>query len=80
MQQTETILSMQTVQKAIGSRIRELRTKRGWSQEEFADHCGIHRSHMGEIERGETNLTLSTLLVITQKLDITVSALFRGIA
>lgn len=71
---------MQTVQKAIGSRIRELRTKRGWSQEEFADHCGIHRSHMGEIERGETNLTLSTLLVITQKLDITVSALFRGIA
>lgn len=80
MQQTETILSMQTVQKAIGSRIRELRTKRGWSQEEFADHCGIHRSHMGEIERGETNLTLSTMLVITQKLDITVSALFRGIA
>lgn len=80
MHQTETILSMQTVQKAIGSRIRELRTKRGWSQEEFADHCGIHRSHMGEIERGETNLTLSTLLVITQKLDITVSALFRGIA
>lgn len=80
MQPAETILSMQTVQKAIGSRIRELRTKRGWSQEEFADHCGIHRSHMGEIERGETNLTLSTLLVITQKLDITVSALFRGIA
>lgn len=80
MLQTETILSMQSVQKAIGSRIRELRTKKGWSQEEFADHCGIHRSHMGEIERGETNLTLSTILVITHKLDITVSALFRGIA
>ena len=80
MPQTETILSMQSVQKAIGSRIRELRSKKDWSQEEFADHCGIHRSHMGEIERGETNLTLSTILVITQKLDITVSALFRGIA
>jgi len=71
---------MQAIQKALGSRIRELRLKRGWSQEEFADHCGIHRSHMGEIERGETNLTLSTILVISQKLEITISALFRGIA
>lgn len=60
--------------------MRELRLKRGWSQEEFADHCGIHRSHMGEIERGETNLTLSTMLVISQKLDTTISALFKGIA
>ncbi|HEY6248512.1 MAG TPA: helix-turn-helix transcriptional regulator [Candidatus Angelobacter sp.] len=71
---------MQAIQKALGSRIRDLRTKRKWSQEEFADHCGIHRSHMGEIERGETNLTLSTLLVISKQLDTTVSALFKGIA
>jgi transcriptional regulator with XRE-family HTH domain len=80
MEPPATILSMQDTQKKVGSRIRELRTKRGWSQEEFADHCGIHRSHMGEIERGETNLTLSTLLVITKQLDITISALFKGIA
>jgi transcriptional regulator with XRE-family HTH domain len=75
-----TILSMQDIQKKVGSRIRELRSKKGWSQEEFADHCGIHRSHMGEIERGETNLTLSTLLVITKQLQTTVSTLFKGIA
>lgn len=80
MEPAATILAMQPIQKAVGSRIRELRTKRGWSQEEFADHCGIHRSHMGEIERGETNLTLSTLLIITKKLEITISALFKGIA
>jgi len=80
MHPTATIFSMQPIQKTLGSRIRELRTKKGWSQEEFADHCGIHRSHMGEIERGETNLTLSTLLVITHKLEITISSLFRGIA
>lgn len=80
MELTATIFSMQAIQKALGSRIRDLRTKRKWSQEEFADHCGIHRSHMGEIERGETNLTLSTLLVISKQLDTTVSALFKGIA
>ncbi|HWZ42137.1 MAG TPA: helix-turn-helix transcriptional regulator [Candidatus Saccharimonadales bacterium] len=71
---------MQPVQKSLGARIRELRLKKKWSQEAFADICGIHRSHMGEIERGETNLTLSTLLVITQHLEVTVTSLFRGIA
>ena len=80
MQHTPKILEMQAIQKALGARIRELRLKRGWSQEAFADLCGIHRSHMGEIERGETNLTLSTLLVISHKLDITISAIFKGIA
>ena len=57
-----------------------MRLKKGWSQEEFADVCGIHRSHMGEIERGETNLTLSTLLTLSIKLEVSISALFRGIA
>ncbi len=71
---------MQVIQKTLGTRIRELRLKKGWSQEQFADNCDIHRSHMGEIERGETNLTLSTMLVIAQKLETTISALFRGIA
>lgn len=71
---------MHPIQKTLGSRIRELRLKRGWSQEEFADHCSIHRSHMGEIERGETNLTLSTMLVISNRLETTISSLFKGIA
>ena len=71
---------MQVIQKTLGSRIRELRLKRGWSQEQFADICDIHRSHMGDIERGETNLTLSTMLVIAQRLETTIAALFRGIA
>lgn len=71
---------MQSVQKALGVRIRDLRLGKGWSQEEFADKCGIHRSHMGEIERGETNLTLSTLLIISKQLQATISSLFKGIA
>src|SRR5438874_516099 len=54
-QHTSKIERMQAIQKALGARIRELRLKRSWSQEEFADVCGIHRSHMGEIDRGETN-------------------------
>ncbi|PYP92618.1 MAG: transcriptional regulator [Candidatus Angelobacter sp. Gp1-AA117] len=65
---------------AIGARIRDLRSKKGYSQEAFADSCGINRSHMGEVERGECNVTFATLLTITTKLEISISALLDGIA
>jgi transcriptional regulator with XRE-family HTH domain len=71
---------MDNIQKALGHRIRELRKERGWAQDTFSDVCGIHRGHMGQIERGESNLTLSTLLIIAQKLGTTISDLFDGIA
>lgn len=68
------------IQQQLGARVRDLRQKKGWSQEEFADRCGIHRSHMGEIERGRANITLSTLVVIAQTLDTSASTLLRDIA
>jgi len=73
-------MDIQQVQIELGDRIRMLRLRKKLSQEKFADLCKIHRSHMGEIERGETNLTLSTLLILTDKLNTTISSLFRGIA
>jgi DNA-binding XRE family transcriptional regulator len=68
------------VQKALGERIVEWRKSKGLSQAALADRCGIHRSHMGQIERGESNVLLATLLVIANKLDCTISQLFRDIA
>jgi len=35
------------LQLAIGQRIKELREERQWSQEEFADRCGVHRTYIG---------------------------------
>lgn len=68
------------VQKAVGARIMHLRKKKQTSQEALAYSCGLHRSHMGEVERGQSNFTLSTVLVVVKQLDITVSELFKGIA
>ena len=68
------------IRKKLGQRIRALRKSKGWSQEEFADICGTDRSFMGNIERGESNLTLSTMDAITRSLGGTISALFKGIA
>jgi transcriptional regulator with XRE-family HTH domain len=68
------------VQKAVGARIKKRRKEKQVSQEAFADLCGLHRSHMGQVERGETNVTLSTLHAVVEQLDITISDLFNGIA
>jgi transcriptional regulator with XRE-family HTH domain len=72
-------MQLEEVQKNLGNRIRELRKKRGWSQEEFADRCEVHRSFMGVVERGETNLTVASLYKIASTLEISVSALLKGI-
>ena len=67
------------MQQQLGVRIRDLRVKKGLSQEAFADRCGLHRSHMGEIERGKANMTLATLLIISSSLQTTASALLKDL-
>ena len=64
---------------ALGKRVRELRVKRGYSQEAFADLCQVHRTFMGSIERGETNLSFKNLLKLSSALGITLSVLLAGV-
>ena len=71
---------MQQVQRQLGDRIRKLRQKKGWSQEEFAAISGLHRTYIGAVERGEKNLTISTIHTLAKTLDTTIVQLFRGIA
>lgn len=63
---------MQDIQKEIGKTIRALRLKRGWSQDVFGDHSGLNRAHVGEIERGESNVTIQTLKIIADTLGVKV--------
>ena len=67
------------LQRALGERIRALRTKAGYSQESFADAAGVHRTYMGTLERGEANVSLSNLHKISTALGITLSELFRTV-
>ena len=71
---------MQQIQRQLGGRIRKLRQTKGWSQEEFAAISGFHRTYIGAVERGEKNLTISTIHILAKSLDTTVARLFRGIA
>jgi transcriptional regulator with XRE-family HTH domain len=70
---------VQEILRALGQRIRELRLKQGYSQESFADHCGVHRTFMGTIERGKSNLSFSNLVKVSQGLGITLSQLLSGL-
>jgi transcriptional regulator with XRE-family HTH domain len=67
------------LQKALGERVRQLRLKRGYSQEHFADQCGVHRTFMGTIERGETNISFHNLAKIAAGLNVTLSMLLSGV-
>jgi transcriptional regulator with XRE-family HTH domain len=55
----------------VGRNVRRLRLAAGLSQEDFAHACGLHRTYIGAVERGERNITLSTLMKITSALGAT---------
>ena len=60
---------------AFGAAVRAHRRDRGWSQEEFADRVGLHRTYMGDVERGERNLGLVNVRRIADALGMPLSAL-----
>ncbi len=59
-----------TLVENLASNVRSLRLTIGVSQEELADMCGLHRTYIGSVERGERNVTLSTLETLALALDI----------
>jgi transcriptional regulator with XRE-family HTH domain len=67
------------LQRRLGKRIRELRLKRGWTQDEFADMSGFHRAQIGAFERGEMNMTLGSLLLLAQTLKVKIVDLLKGV-
>ena len=62
---------------AFGRAVRQVRKNRGFSQEAFADLCGIDRSYMGCVERGESNLALVNIEKIVRALNMPLSEFFK---
>lgn len=60
----------------VGKRIRALRKIRKISQDQFALDCGLDRSYMGSIERGQRNITIHTLHKLIDAFGITPKQFF----
>lgn len=60
----------------VGRNIRELRLRRGFSQERLAELAGYSDKHIGQIERGDVNVTLDHLTTIAGSLSVNVVDLF----
>jgi transcriptional regulator with XRE-family HTH domain len=61
----------------LGARVRERRERLGFSQEAFASHCGVHRTYIGKVERGEQNVSLATLARLAQGLGVPMAQMLR---
>lgn len=65
--------------KKLGASIRRLRESEGISQEELAGRCGLHRTYIGSVERGERNVSLDNIVRIAKALRTKTSALVEGL-
>jgi ribosome-binding protein aMBF1 (putative translation factor) len=54
----------------LGVVVRRRRQRAGLSQEDFADRCGLHRTYIGSIERGEKAVTLNTASKLSAALGL----------
>lgn len=63
--------------KEFGKRLRELRHKKGYSQEKLAEIASLHRNYIGMIERGERNVALLNIKKLARALNVEVRELFK---
>jgi transcriptional regulator with XRE-family HTH domain len=61
--------------KILAENVRSLRQRRGLSQEALAEVCGLHRTYVGAVERGERNVSLSSIATLAVALGVSVSEL-----
>lgn len=54
----------------VGFQIREVRISRGLTQAELAKSCGLHRTFIGSVERGERNVAILNLRLIAKSLRV----------
>lgn len=68
------------LQRVVGLNLRARRQAQGLSQEDFADAIGVHRTYLGDVERGERNISLQRLERIAIELGIEARSLLSEAA
>jgi transcriptional regulator with XRE-family HTH domain len=58
-----------------GKRLREVRTRKGISQEKLAELAGLHRTYVSSVERGERNISLINIENLANALGVPMAEL-----
>lgn len=67
--------SSEDLRTTLAENIKEFRKSMGFSQEDLAEKCGLHRTYIGSVERKERNVTLGTLEAVASTLEVSVPKL-----
>ena len=63
------------IRKRLGQNVKRLREAKGWSQEDYADRAGIHRTYVSDIERGARNPTITVVEKLAKPFGVVVGSL-----
>jgi transcriptional regulator with XRE-family HTH domain len=66
---------MSDITEHVGFNIRIIREGRNLTQEKLGALAGLHRAYIGQIERGEKNITIHNLLKIANALKVNIRVL-----
>jgi transcriptional regulator with XRE-family HTH domain len=58
-----------------GIQLRLLRLQHGISQEKLAEMSGLHRTYIGDLERGKRNPSLTTMYQLSKALGVSIDML-----
>ncbi|WP_017726884.1 helix-turn-helix domain-containing protein [Halalkalibacterium ligniniphilum] len=67
-------MNKEQLSRQIGRRLKAIRTERKWSLDRLSQETGVSKPMLGQIERGESNPTVSTLWKIAKGLDVSFTA------
>ncbi|EMO77672.1 DNA-binding helix-turn-helix protein [Leptospira kirschneri str. 200801925] len=70
--------STEILAEKLGTNIRSLRSKKGWSQTELADKIGVHLTHINRIENGKYLPSLDTVVLLADALESSLDILVNG--
>ena len=64
--------------KLCSDRLRELREKRGISQQKLSELAGLNRNYVSDVERGRRNPCLNNIVKLAEALNVSPGDLFRN--
>jgi len=68
---------MSTLVRNLGLTVRQLREAHAWSQEQLAEHAGLNRSYIGEIERGAAIASIVTVDKLALAFGVPIASLLH---